>query len=173
MATSWAWLISSRQQNYSAQQNFCGGSARYAARPPSTRHIKSAGLLSRRVGSSTGMKYRFSIGHSLTLGRFRIKLPGPGECGLYSSHSFKPAPVLAIHRRLDCWWESKRFVTLSRGARCHSSRNVMAGAKKNSRPIQSLYPTPYPPFPLPRCIHLGKALMRPGRSVLYPADRSR
>jgi len=61
---------------------------------PSTRHIKSAGLLSQRVGSSTGIKYRFSIGHSLTLGRFRIKLPGlRRECGLYSSHSFKPAPV--------------------------------------------------------------------------------
>lgn len=76
-AASWAWLIPGRQQNYSAQQNFCDSNVLVCARPPSTRHIKSAGLLSRRVGSSTGMKYRFSIGHSLTLGRFRIKLPGP------------------------------------------------------------------------------------------------
>lgn len=45
------------------------------------------------------------------------------------------------------------FRYLSRGARCHSSRDVMAGAKKNSRTIRSLYPsTPlstaalYPPW---------------------------
>lgn len=118
-------------------------SARYA-RPPSTRHIKSVGLLSRRVGSSTGMKYRFSIGHSLTLGRFRIKLPGPRrECGLYSFHSFKSRTRFRDTPAARLLMGIETFRYLPRGARCHSNRNVMAGAKKNSWPIRSLYLSPY------------------------------
>lgn len=114
---------------------------------PSTRHIKSAGLLSQRVGSSTGMKYRFSIGHSLTLGRFRIKLPSPRESVMVyilpiplNSQRFRDTPAARLLMGIET------FRYLSRGARCHSNRDVMAGAKKNSRPIWSLYPSSYSPF---------------------------
>lgn len=98
------------------------------------------------------MKYRFSIGHSLTLGRFRIKLPDLGVWSVCSFPSFNP------YRFRDTRRETSRslmaigtFELLSLGACCHSDRDVTAGAKKNSR---SLYPsTPlftavalYPPW---------------------------
>lgn len=72
----------------------------------STRRIKSAGLLSRRVGSSTGMKYRFSIEHSLTLGRFRIKLLRPWRENVVHS---APFPLTGAHRFRDIHYQSVRW----------------------------------------------------------------
>jgi len=50
------------------------------------------------------------------------------------------------------------FRYLSRGARCHSNRDVMAGAKKNSRSIRSLYPSSHSP-------HFTAMLYLPWKSV--------
>lgn len=133
---------------------------------PSTRCIKSAAPLPRHVDSSTGMKYRFSIGHSLTLGRFRIKLPGLGVRS--GSLSFNPyrfqrytsgdlRSLMAIGTFVT--YLEKRVV-IPTGTLWSEPRKIAGRFGLFIHPLPFLRPL--------RCIHLGKALMRPGRSMLYP-----
>jgi hypothetical protein len=127
------------------------------------------------------MKYRFSIGHSLTLGRFQIKLPALGE-RLYLSLSlfaywtpFNPPADSAIR---PVGWSDRRqelgtFV-VSRGAcyRCERERYA-GGAKKNKETDPAATPDTLPPAGPLRCILLGRALMRLGGDrCCIPGDRS-
>lgn len=146
---------------------------RVLAYAPSTRRIKSAGLLSRRVGSSTGMKYRFSIEHSLTLGRFRIKLLRPWrESAVYSAPFplvCTPIPryILTVRSLMGIG----TFATYLEKRVVIPIGTLQSGQEKQPTKPALLF-IHLLPFPqLSRCIYLGKALMRPGRSVLYPVDR--
>lgn len=125
------------------------------------------------------MKYRFSIGHSLTLGRFRIKLLGRG----------RPYPSLfplaindsAIHRPNRPPMEIETFTSHLEGGGIGLWRestvvipnsDFMATAKKNGRSIRlflfvnPLFPFYSATFDRFHCIHFGKALMRPSTRTL-------